>query len=84
MKEEYRIAHVQGDTAAYEWVEVRAAVDERDEAGKAVSLVGSSMTVTQRKKMEEDLIHAKQRGRGGQSAEVRFPSLISVMRSVPR
>ena len=24
VKEEYRIAHVQGDTAAYEWVEVRA------------------------------------------------------------
>lgn len=77
VKEEYRIAHVQGDTAAYEWVEVRAAVDERDEAGKAVSLVGSSMTVTQRKKMEEDLIHAKQRAEEANRLKSAFLANIS-------
>ena len=77
VKEEYRISHVQGDTAAYEWVEVRAAVDERDEAGKAVSLVGSSMTVTQRKKMEEDLIHAKQRAEEANRLKSAFLANIS-------
>ena len=77
VKEEYRIAHVQGDTAAYEWVEVRAAVDERDEAGKAVSLVGSSMTVTQRKRMEEDLIHAKQRAEEANRLKSAFLANIS-------
>lgn len=56
---------------------MRAAVDERDEAGKAVSLVGSSMTVTQRKRMEEDLIHAKQRAEEANRLKSAFLANIS-------
>ena len=52
-------------------------MDERDEAGKAVSLVGSSMTVTQRKKMEEDLIHAKQRAEEANRLKSAFLANIS-------
>ena len=45
----------------YEWVEVQATVDDRDENGKPKTLVGSSLVITQRKEMEEALIRAKEK-----------------------
>lgn len=43
-----------------EWTEVRAVVDARNEKGEAISLVGSSLLITGRKKMEEELRAAKE------------------------
>lgn len=42
-----------------EWLEVRAMVDEKDESGKPLSIVGSSVIITQRKVIEKALIQAK-------------------------
>ena len=60
MHEEYRVGRQWLDSPQHdEWVEVRAAVDERDENGKPLSFIGTSMTVTQRKEIEETLVQAK-------------------------
>ena len=60
MREEYRVGRQWLPSPQQnEWVEVRAAVDERDANGKPLSLIGTSMTVTQRKEMEEALVQAK-------------------------
>ena len=77
VKEEYRIAPRQGDTSHYEWVEVRAAVDEWDENGRPLSLVGSSLTVTQRKKMEEALVKAKVKAEEANTLKSAFLANIS-------
>lgn len=61
IKEEYRVIVKQDNKTHYEWVEAQAAVDKKDKAGKALSLVGSSLVITKRKKMEEDLIKAKEK-----------------------
>ena len=59
MREEYRVGRQWLPSPQQnEWVEVRAAVDERDANGKPLSLIGTSMTVTQRKEMEEALVQA--------------------------
>lgn len=61
LKEEFRIIPKASNAKHYEWVEVQATVDERDENGKPQSLVGSSLVITQRKEMEADLIKAKEK-----------------------
>ena len=61
IKEEFRIVSNKGASSRYEWVEVQATVDEYDEKGRAKTLVGSSLVITQRKAMEEDLIKAKEK-----------------------
>lgn len=60
VKEEYRVfsRDVQG-LWKMDWIEARATVDVRDEEGKPLSLVGSSVVITPRKVMEENLINAK-------------------------
>lgn len=59
IREEYKVFPRPDRPDYWEWVEVHAIVDERDDTGKPVSLVGSSMVITQRKTIEERLIHAK-------------------------
>ena len=44
-----------------EWVEAQAAVESRDENGNPTTLVGSSLVITKRKKMEMELTTAKDR-----------------------
>ena len=61
IKEQYRVISSKGNTIHYEWVEVQATVDERDEQGKPKTLVGSSLLITQRKEMEEALVKAKEK-----------------------
>ena len=61
LKEEFRIVPKKGNSLHYEWVEVQATVDDRDENGKPKTLVGSSLVITQRKEMEEALIRAKEK-----------------------
>lgn len=59
VKEEYRVINKQRGLHKIEWVEAQAAVETRDESGKPLTLVGSSLIITQRKKMELELTTAK-------------------------
>lgn len=61
IKEEFRIVSKKNNSMHYEWVEVQATVDDRDENGKPKTLVGSSLVITQRKEMEEALLKAKEK-----------------------
>lgn len=62
VKEEYRIVNVQNSNLhKIDWVEAQAAVETRDENGKPLTLVGSSLVITNRKKMEQELTTAKDR-----------------------
>ena len=61
VKEEYRVVSTQSGFHRIEWVEAQAAVETRDENGKPLTLVGSSLVITERKKMEIELINAKDR-----------------------
>ena len=62
VKEEYRIVNVQkNNLRKIDWVEAQAAVETRDENGKPLTLVGSSLVITNRKKMEQELTTAKDR-----------------------
>lgn len=60
VKEEYRVftRDPQG-LWKIDWIEARATVDTRDEKGAPLTLVGSSMIITPRKIMEENLLNAK-------------------------
>jgi len=60
VKEEYRILSQNVSTRKmYEWIEAQAAVEKRDENGKVISLIGSSVIITERKKIEQELLNAK-------------------------
>lgn len=61
VKEEYRVISKQKGLYKIEWVEAQAAVETRDENEKPLTLVGSSLVITQRKKMELELTTAKNR-----------------------
>ncbi len=61
IREEYRVIVRKNGISRYEWVEAQATVDKRDEKGNPITLVGSSLVITGRKKMEEDLITAKEK-----------------------
>lgn len=61
VKEEYRIIDVHNHTHKIDWVEAQAVVEKRDPEGKPLTLVGSSLVITSRKKMEEELTMAKDR-----------------------
>lgn len=61
VKEEYRIMNVHKGLHRIDWVEAQAAVETRDEAGNPLTLVGSSLIITERKKMEQELVNAKNR-----------------------
>lgn len=60
IKEEYRVLDRNNHHYSFEWVEAQAAVEKKDKNGKALSLVGSSLVITGRKKMELDLREAKE------------------------
>lgn len=59
VKEEYRVVNLNNHVPEVEWIEAQAAVDARDENGKPLTLVGSSLVITTRKKMEMELTTAK-------------------------
>ena len=48
-----------GDRVRFDWVEVQAVVEKRDEHGQPVILTGSSLLITERKKIEEELLRAR-------------------------
>ncbi|MDH6342811.1 signal transduction histidine kinase [Parabacteroides sp. PFB2-12] len=56
-KEEYRVRRK--DREGYDWVEGQAIVQKRDENGNPVTIMGSSLVITERKQFEEELRKAK-------------------------
>lgn len=61
VKEEYRVVNTHKGLHRIDWVEAQAAVEIRDEKGDPLTLVGSSLVITERKKMELELVNAKNR-----------------------
>ncbi len=61
VKEEYRVISYVNGCKHIDWVEVQAVVESHDEDGNPLTLVGSSRIITERKKLENDLIFAKNR-----------------------
>lgn len=59
VREEYRVLTHDESGHRIDWVEAQAAVETRDADGKPLTLVGSSLVITSRKKMEEELIDAR-------------------------
>lgn len=61
IREEYRVMVRKNGTTRYDWVEAQAAIDKRDDTGKPITLIGSSLVITGRKNLEADLISAKEK-----------------------
>lgn len=61
VREEYRVVNRKNGCKHVDWVEAQAAVESYDEKGQPLTLVGSSLVISERKKMESDLISAKNR-----------------------
>jgi signal transduction histidine kinase len=59
-KEEYRIRFTP-ESPNFDWVEAQAVVEKRDKEGNPLSVVGSSLTITERKRIEEELLRAKEK-----------------------
>lgn len=59
IKEEYRIYNPNKGLHGLEWVEACAAVEKKDENGKPLTLVGSSLIISDRKEVERELLEAK-------------------------
>ena len=59
VKEEYRVLANDGTQWKIDWIEAQAAVESKDENGMPLTLVGSSLVITERKKMEDELLSAK-------------------------
>lgn len=58
-KVEYRIVNEVDGVKCTDWIEAQVAVESYDENGQPLTLIGSSLTITDRKNMENDLISAK-------------------------
>lgn len=59
VKEEYRVVNCVGRHRQIDWVETQAGVETRDEQGRPLTLVGSSLIITERKRIEDELLSAK-------------------------
>lgn len=60
VREEYRMLHIQKGRKRIDWVETQATVEAYDSDNKPISLIGSMQVITRRKKMERELITAKE------------------------
>ena len=59
VREEYRVASDAGGRWHLDWVEAQATVDQRDDDGRPLNLIGSSLVITPRKRLEQDLRSAR-------------------------
>ena len=60
-REEYRVVSNISGHWHMEWVEAQAAVETRDDEGRPLTLVGSSLVITERKQLEQELRAARDR-----------------------
>mgnify|MGYP000897174662 FL=1 len=61
LKEEFRTVIKKNGKEYINWVEARAVVEQRNEQGHPISLIGSLLIITDRKRNEQELINAKNR-----------------------
>ncbi len=61
IKEEYRIITEVEGRKITDWMETNAVIDQRDKNGCPISLVGSLLLITERKRQEEALIRAREK-----------------------
>lgn len=61
IKEEYRVLNKAENHFQYEWVEAQATIETKGKDGKPKTLIGSSVIISERKRMEIDLREAKDR-----------------------
>lgn len=61
----------------YDWVEVWAVIDEKDGGGKPLAFIGSVLDITDRKKMEQELIVAKEKAEEANRLKSAFIANIS-------
>lgn len=61
IKEEYRIYNPAKGLHGIDWVEACATVEKKDENGTPLTLIGSSVIITDRKQAEKELLDAKNR-----------------------
>ena len=61
VQEEYRVASNTEGRWHLDWVEAQAAVETRDNEGRPLTLVGSSLVITSRKQLEQELRSARDR-----------------------
>lgn len=59
VREEYRVVTRNQNGHQIDWVEAQATVEKRDADGNPLTLVGSSLVITKRKQMEQELINAR-------------------------
>lgn len=59
-KIEYRI-YKSASKKSYDWVEVRGAVEKKSPDGQLLSLLGTSLIITDRKNIEQELLYAKEK-----------------------
>ncbi|MDD6210580.1 MAG: ATP-binding protein [Bacteroidales bacterium] len=56
----------------YEWIEKQGAIYEYDEEGKPKTIIGSSIVITERKKMEQSLLFAKEQAEASNKLKMAF------------
>jgi len=61
VKEEYRTCMHVGGRERINWIETHAVVEQRNEKGEPIALIGSLLVINDRKRNEQDLIMAKNR-----------------------
>ena len=59
--EEFRVVSNESGHWHMEWVEAQATVETRDTDGRPLSLVGTSLVISERKQMEQELLTARDR-----------------------
>lgn len=75
VNEQFRISAASKE--GYDWVETWAVVDEVDEKGQPLALIGSILVITDRKKMEQELIVAKEKAEEANRLKSAFIANIS-------
>lgn len=62
-KAEFRIVSKKAEVEHVDWLEINAAVAQRDKDGRPTALIGSLLLITERKKQEQALIAARERAK---------------------